>query len=1417
MAASQTKYSCSLCGTNYKNNQGYKRHLKTKKHLKKESNRSESKESQVVIPEVQPEVEVTVEPIVLPDLLQIELKADERKIEFLYHLSDIHIHCDKRHDEYRDVFSRFLQNVDKNHKDNSVPLSRSAFVITGDYLDNKNRITPEEVVLAREFILELAHRAPTFIIAGNHDKNLHFSQKEDNITAVVSNGSFETKNVHYLKHTGIYRYNNITFGVSSVFDYRAVPITEVPENQYRIALFHGGVGKYVLYNGTSNTKEKTRPVSSFNGYDFTLLGDIHKWQFLDTSRRVAYAGSMLQKNHGEAWSDHGYLLWNLKTKQVVHTPIQNDYRFVTLNILDGKLMSSLDNLPRHLYVRWDIKETGAQTSEEGVSPSKVQEDVRSRFSVEEEKYCHSAFLPEAMYQEGPKTSFDLSVEKQAEYAEAWLQSESKTVTPEDLEQLKDLSGIYNDKIKENIPPVVNWRLIDLEFENVFCYEEKQRIIFEGMKGVNGIVAHNNAGKSAIFDILLFTLFGKCTRSDVYSFGDLVHVPNNNDGNVVDERVLRCSISFRTVEGGDVYKIIRCCTKDRGSMLVTIEKNQVRQYHGSGRDGNAMIMKMIGNYEDFMTTTVLAQHSIHNFLLMTGKSQKEFTGRIFRLDLYDKIHKLAKKDLKSKMLEQKVASKTVDDLQAEKPEEVKETAEKELRSVLIERKALRENRDQHNESKRLLEEKIAPLLPNEPISELHQLQTRKKLLLDKLEKVELEQLTLLQNYEEHNAFETSVEDELKKVEKLLAETTVQEDASYKHNLTELLTDGEKLRVKLKGLRGKKSKESKIVFSLKQCLEKQIEFNKEMERSTKFIAEKEEYLEEVKNVTVESVDKKRQELMNKLKQIPAEPTEDVFESVRSHFTSGDMVENVESKLKEMMESNKLFRFLAIAVAKFDFEHIDPMPEECGVWCSNLYDLFKKTKQPLRREAVWENKKFNEEKERLVDMLHKQKALVKEIQTIEETKEKLKDHRYDPNCKFCCENPFVRKAELRIAKEDETKTELVRLGSQIELLDLAINAQVVLQERDRQLKLFEDSTESSQKYVDDLQLCLSKHEKAEVLREEIKQKRKEIAGLETETKELEEKWAAKQKCLLSLEKVKNSAQSLMRTATDLASLLETYQWIQEENRKIREKQPEIIERVKTLKSVISLREEQKQLQEKVEETEEHIKIKFRNNEAREQNKAIQEQINVLMIGIKDLEYKDSKAQRSEVELVVRIEHQQTLIDRLRKTERELRVLKKETDLLSLLVSMSHHNGIPAFLLRRITKQMEETVNEILTQYSKMKVKVRNEGKETVIRVKIPGKTSDLNAKMLCGSEKFLVELAFRVTFQVLSNVSKPNFMVCDEGWSCLDEGARAKLRFLLSALLEHNEYILTVSHINDVKAWMTKAISIEIGEDGSHRVKQ
>ena len=50
----------------------------------------------------------------------------------------------------------------------------------------------------------------------------------------------------------------------------------------------------------------------FKSYDFSLLGDIHKRQFLNKKGTVAYSGSTIQQNFGED-SEKGFLLWDIKS------------------------------------------------------------------------------------------------------------------------------------------------------------------------------------------------------------------------------------------------------------------------------------------------------------------------------------------------------------------------------------------------------------------------------------------------------------------------------------------------------------------------------------------------------------------------------------------------------------------------------------------------------------------------------------------------------------------------------------------------------------------------------------------------------------------------------------------------------------------------------------------------------------------------------------------------------------------------------------------------------------------------------------------------------------------------------------------------------------------------------------------------
>ena len=81
---------------------------------------------------------------------------------------------------------------------------------------------------------------------------------------------------------------------------------------------------------TCNKCHCEKPLDEFKGYDIVLLGDIHKFQYLDEGKTVAYSSSLISQNFGECDEYHGYLEWDLNTKNSIYRIVPNDYRYVRM-------------------------------------------------------------------------------------------------------------------------------------------------------------------------------------------------------------------------------------------------------------------------------------------------------------------------------------------------------------------------------------------------------------------------------------------------------------------------------------------------------------------------------------------------------------------------------------------------------------------------------------------------------------------------------------------------------------------------------------------------------------------------------------------------------------------------------------------------------------------------------------------------------------------------------------------------------------------------------------------------------------------------------------------------------------------------------------------------------------------------------
>jgi len=227
------------------------------------------------------------------DITVTELPVDIKKLNQCFHCADIHIRNVSRHGEYREVFNRFYDVIGEHKTSNDI------IYVGGDIAHSKNDLSPELVDLASEFLYSLPQILPTIVIPGNHDHLASNPNRLDAISPIINN-LVGTEDLFYLKQSGIWTVGDTAFVHMSQYDDPEdyISADEVGgDYENVVALYHGTVDKSMTDTGYAVDSEVS--LEMFEGYDMSLLGDIHRPQYMDLSETVAFSGSLIQQNHGE--------------------------------------------------------------------------------------------------------------------------------------------------------------------------------------------------------------------------------------------------------------------------------------------------------------------------------------------------------------------------------------------------------------------------------------------------------------------------------------------------------------------------------------------------------------------------------------------------------------------------------------------------------------------------------------------------------------------------------------------------------------------------------------------------------------------------------------------------------------------------------------------------------------------------------------------------------------------------------------------------------------------------------------------------------------------------------------------------------------------------------------------------------------
>ena len=1418
---------CKICQKELKNKRSYNTHLKTKGHLNKLSELEEKYCEEPVTVQIEKnegdhidivdtkidvaslpiQPEINIKRVISEDNLDMlkscEVEVIEEgvglKIQYLYHISDIHIQLYKRHAEYSEVFEKLYQML----RD----VEKGVIVVTGDILHNKDVISSDAIHLCQNFFNSLSCIMPVVIIAGNHDANLKQVTKIDSLTPTI----FNINKIYYLKDTGAYLFGDVCFFVQSVFDNKFIKsdIIEVKDGVKKVCLYHGMIEGCTSFN--DDIYNKNMSIKLFDGFDAVLLGDIHKHQYL--SKRVAYASSLIQQNFGESIDGHGMIIWDLIGDSSKFFPIQNDYGFLKVFMNGDKIEGMVDELPKKVKLKLYFRN--------------CDEDVRKKFLTDLMSKCQ--VVSESQIDIDSHRCIDLDDGKKSEELlgdlmkcdqqnaaiKKYLESESRTLEIERMVEINEELNELLDTPKDNLQ-FKKWYINSIHFKNCFCYGDENMVDFSKnpFNIIFGIVGKNGMGKSSLLNIITHGLFGKGTvdRKDI-----------------LNKRCKEGFIEITLIGDDETYMIKSLYKRDfRGSQTIKINfykivDNNIQDIvRDSPHSEFSKVSKYIGTYEQFTATNII--HQFLNAESLCCASDTKLRSIFVNHLNFDRIKELCLMG-KSKRIENKSimdgVKKQIESIYISYGGKLEKKSSKQLSEVIVKfimGHITEEITDRDDEL----------VLVGDKLSEIEG--KREKLAV---EREELEKLVAVKKGGDDVGDEKEIKVELFKLKSDLGKYKAQIELDEKY-LTErgedriiadkrvdvLSDDRDKIMMRLNGVEDVEDELMKAeermselkgvgandVEKLKSDIQAGVyELEKRENEIENLINERGELKSDVDGTVAQAekeladweksiVDlsvkiKERNELVEKLKsKIELIDVDEVKSIIAKESEDRDKLMMKLSGDKEVVDAKKLIDSLKEEIKGIDKE-LEELDGEDDVKFKEVFKLLK------------ERPKGNMKCKRCIAMIDWSKELSTECKKLSSG---------------ACDLMIKRDIALNKIKEADNW-----------LQEYAVKAEIV--ERDKIINEKEELIVESYSMTQELNESVSLLEKWAVEEELFKQRKEESAGL--------------------VERLKKEEKSMIRRGEIDKRVAECKKWIVEYKGK-KDRYVELLNskwEIDEVEKKIDMLKREKVLKKEYDECNTELKelLKFIKDydDTKYELEITRGECNEIVMGMKELKeklneiIKSKEAENRLVDVKSSLEELLPIIKHLEekrlKLIKEIALYKSKEDDMNLKIGefeeakqlmdeysryevIMSEKGLPFYYMLNFAPYIEEESNKVLGLLPEfnMKVKVSHDKKSSdKIYLNIVKEGIELSSKSLSGSESALVEVAVRLAFIKYSQTAAADILLLDECFSSFDKVNLSNSSKLYDYIRDHIGQCLVITHQETIKGEFDRYTEIYKEEEFSH----
>ena len=160
------------------------------------------------------------------------------------------------------------------------------------------------------------------------------------------------------------------------------------------------------------------------------------------------------------------------------------------------------------------------------------------------------------------------------------------------------------------------------------------------------------------------------------------------------------------------------------------------------------------------------------------------------------------------------------------------------------------------------------------------------------------------------------------------------------------------------------------------------------------------------------------------------------------------------------------------------------------------------------------------------------------------------------------------------------------------------------------------------------------------------------------------------------------------------------------------------------------------------------------------------------------------------------------------------EELNIINSYIQIVNYNGLPYEILKSYLPLIESNINQILHSMVNFNIEFIFHDEDQKIKTNIGAlninlyynNESSYNAQLASGFEKFMIEIALRIVLCKISTIAKPNFIIIDEGWSCLDKDNLNNITQILNNIKLQYDNIILISHLDELKSQVDYIINIE-----------